>query len=174
MKRMHQAMTGLLLSLAAAAFPAHAALTRDDVRAALADARQSGELVGPGDSGQSLREQRPDLFPGTPASRPRTRTEVVAELHDAQRAGELMHGDSGTSDAELHPGAYPARVAPPGATREDVRAELIGAQRVGDIAAAGDSGLTLREQHPGWYARSAPSPLQVCALGAPSDAPVTP
>jgi len=170
MKRMNQATTGLLLSLAAAALPAHAALTRDDVRAALADARQSGELVGPGDSGRSLREQRPDLFPAASNPVPRTRAEVVAELHDAQRAGELMHGDLGTSDAERHPGVYTARVAPPGATRQDVRAELLEAQRLGDIAAAGDSGLTLREQHPGQYARSASNPLLVSAL---PDAPAT-
>jgi len=172
MKRMRQATTGLLLSLSlvSAAFPARAALTRDDVRAALADARANGELIASGDSGLSRREQRPDLFP-SPALPVRTRTEVVAELHDAQRAGELMHGDSGKNDADVNPLAYPARVALPSPTRAEVRAELLRAQRAGDILATGDSGLTLREQHPGRYARSAPDPM---LASRPSDAPQTP
>jgi hypothetical protein len=165
MKRIRSATAGHFLALAlafalpATSLPARAALTRDEVRAALADARASGALIAPGDSGLSLREQRPDLFPSAPARPARTRADVVAELRQARRAGELMHGDSGRSDAELAPGAYSVPVAPRGRTRAEVRAELAEAQRTGDVLAAGDSGLTLREQHPGRYAGSVPNPV---------------
>jgi hypothetical protein len=167
MTRLHPAVHGLVLLLAAAALPAHAALTRDDVRAALAEARASGDIVAPGDSGSTLREQRPDLFPAPPVPA-RTRADVIAELADAQRHGEMTHGDSGTDDAALHPGRYPARAALPGRTREQVRTELAQALRTGDIAVAGDSGLTLREQHPRRYASPASAPLVVSAGPAAS------
>ena len=169
MTRIRPAVHGLVLLLAAAALPAHAALTRDEVRAALAEARASGDLRAPGDSGRTLREQRPDLYPALPTPA-RTRAEAKDELADAQRHGELLHGDSGLSDAELHPGTYPARSAPPGLTRAEVRAELAQALRTGDIAVAGDSGLTLREQHPGRYAPAASAPLLASSAPARSTA----
>ena len=47
--------------------------------------------------------------------------------------------------------AFAADPHTPSKTREQVRAELIQAQRNGDMLAAGESGLTLREQNPGEY-----------------------
>jgi hypothetical protein len=49
-------------------------------------------------------------------------------------------------------------------TRDQVRADLPEAIRTGDIAASGDSGLTLREQHPQRYEMaSAPGAAQAIA-----------
>ena len=47
--------------------------------------------------------------------------------------------------------AFAAGPHPLSKTREQVRTELMQAQRNGDMLAAGESGLTLREQNPGQY-----------------------
>jgi len=48
--------------------------------------------------------------------------------------------------------------------------QLTVALRTGDIAVAGDSGLTLREQHPGRYAPAASAPLLASSAPARSTA----
>ena len=155
MKLARMAGTALLSSLVVVT-QAHAGLSRDDVRDALAAARRTGELTAPGDSGKTLRELQPGMYPAPAATPTRTRDEVMAETRDALRAGDLAHGDSGLTDRELNPAAYPAQPAAGGRTRGEVRAELAEAIRTGDIMASGDSGQTLRERYPGRYAKTAP------------------
>jgi hypothetical protein len=60
-------------------------------------------------------------------------------------------GDSGRTEAEIDPGRYPKPSAAPGLTRAQVRAETLEAIRRGDIQ-QGDSGLTLAQINPSYYA----------------------
>jgi hypothetical protein len=167
MQLAQKAVTAILFNLVAATH-ACAGLSRDDVRDALAAARRSGDLIAPGDSGKTLRELSPDRYPAPQQARARTREEVVAELNEALRAGDLTHGDSGLTDFEIDPAAYPARPAAHGRTRDEVRAELAEAIRTGDIMASGDSGQTLRERDPVRYAKAASPQAEHVLVSAPA------
>ena len=86
----------------------------------------------------------------TDAAGPKTRDQVRAELLEAQRTGDIVHGDSGQKLNELFPNRYPAKAATQGLTRAQVQAELAEAQRTGDIV-HGDSGQKLNELFPSRY-----------------------
>lgn len=93
------------------------------------------------------------------ASTPKTRDQVLAELVQAQRTGDIVaHGNSGKLLNELYPNQYPAKVTAPGKTREQVLAELEQAQRTGDIVAHGNSGKKLNELNPSQYPAKADAP----------------
>jgi hypothetical protein len=135
---------------------AHAqSLTRDEVRGELVEAQRTGDILAPGDSGLTLRELYPHRYPAPQfIAAPKTRAQVVAELKEAVHNGDVLVGDSGMTERDLHPQDFPARAVAQGKTRQQVRAELAEAIRTGDIVAAGESGQTLREQHPQRYAKA--------------------
>ena len=86
------------------------------------------------------------------AQAPLTRADVMAQLQEAARTGELMApGDSGMKLAELHPDRYPKAAPVAGKTREQVNAELQAALRRGDIVANGDLGKSENELFPQRY-----------------------
>src|SRR5437868_796846 len=84
----------------------------------------------------------------------KSRSEVLAELAAAQRAGNIVSGESGLTRSELFPQYGSASVAASSTSREQVKAELAQAVRNGDVI-AGDAGLTAREAAPQRYPQSA-------------------
>jgi len=86
------------------------------------------------------------------ASGPKTRAQVLTELAQAQRSGDIVaYGESGKKLNELYPSQYPAKPAVQGKTRAQVLTELVEAQRSGDIVAYGESGKKLNELYPSQY-----------------------
>lgn len=133
--------------------------TREQVRAELAEAQRTGDIVASKDmgtdeyasgAGRKLNELNPAAYPAKPAVAGKTREQVRAELAEAQRTGDIVASKDAGSDEyasgvgrklnELNPAAYPAKPAVAGKTREQVRAELAEAQRTGDIVASKDQG----------------------------------
>src|SRR5262245_32946249 len=114
MKLVHTAGSALVILLVAVSTTARAGTSRAEVLDALAEARRTGELMAPGDSGLTLREMNPERYPAAAAGPARTRADVVAEVREALRDGDLAIGDSGLTGRELNPGAYPARPAAAG------------------------------------------------------------
>jgi len=102
-----------LLTVSAAAFSVGSAfasdaapLTRDQVRQELAQAQRNGDMVVNGESGQTAREARPDLFPAK-AEQGKTFAQVRAELVQAQREGALpADGESGQTLRQARPDLY--------------------------------------------------------------------
>jgi hypothetical protein len=80
----------------------------------------------------------------------KSRADVLAELKEAQRTGDIQVSGEGGTAYERNPGAYPSRTQVAGKTREQVRAETLQAVRDGDIA-YGEAGLTRREVFPQRY-----------------------
>lgn len=66
---------------------------------------------------------------------PLTRAQVIAELAEAQRTGDMLaDGPTNMKLNELYPGSYPAKaVTAQGKTREQVKAELIQAIQAGTL-----------------------------------------
>ena len=79
-----------------------------------------------------------------------SRAQVLAELADAQRSGDIVDAKTGKKLNELNPGAYPAKAVVQSPSREQVLAELSEAQRTGDIRDA-KSGQKLNELFPHLY-----------------------
>lgn len=91
------------------------------------------------------------------AGAPLTRDQVIAELTQAQRHGDLLaNQEAGLKANEVAPGNYPAQ-AVTGKTRAQVMAELAQAQRNGDIPVDGVTGLKANQLVPGNY----PAPVAV-------------
>ena len=76
-----------------------------------------------------------------------TRAQVLAELADAQRTGDIVDTKTGKRLNELNPSLYPAKAAVQGVTREQVLAELAEAKRTGDIVDT-KTGKKLNELNP--------------------------
>jgi hypothetical protein len=71
---------------------------------------------------------------------PKTRAEVINELKEAIRTGNMpAGGESGQLLNEVNPSAYPPKTVAPCKTREQVRAELEEAKRTGNMMAPGES-----------------------------------
>ena len=79
-----------------------------------------------------------------------SRAQVLAELAEAQRTGDIVDGKTDKKLNELYPNLYPAKVAAHGVTREQVLAELSEAQRTGDIV-DGKTSKKLNELYPHLY-----------------------
>jgi len=79
-----------------------------------------------------------------------TRAQVLAELVEAQRTGDIVDTKTGKKLYELNPSLYPARAATQGPTREHVLKELIEAKRTGDIVET-KTGKKLNELNPQLY-----------------------
>lgn len=69
--------------------------TRDQVRAELIEAQRSGNLVVNGETGETARDLRPDLYPTVSGGQGKTRADVRAELIEAQSQpqSDLYFGD---------------------------------------------------------------------------------
>ena len=131
------------------------ALTREQVRAALAEARRTGDLVD-GDTGQKLNQIFPNAYPKQAAAQGLSREQVKAELAEARRTGDLIgNGESGQKLNEMYPGRYSKKVAAEGLTREQVKAELAEARRNGELVADSESGERFKDQNPARYSRQA-------------------
>jgi Domain of unknown function (DUF4148) len=81
----------------------------------------------------------------------KTRAQVVAELEQAIKSGDVITGDLGRKRNEIAPASYAAKIQQPGKTREQVKAELADAVRTGDIV-TGDLGFKRNEIAPRLYA----------------------
>lgn len=127
--------------------------TREQVRQELMEAIRTGNIPCNDDSGRLMREVYPSNYPQAPAEQAKTRAQVEAELQEAIRTGNVMCNNSGVLERQANPSQYPAAPATAGKTREQVQQELRDAIRTGDMPADSDSGLKMREAHPGMYPR---------------------
>ena len=157
----------LLVLAAAMAAGAHAqsGRTREQVRAELAEAISTGNIIGTGESGLTLRELNPQRYGVTAgAASTLTRAQVTGEFERARLAGDVIGGgESGLPLNAMFPGNYPQRPAVAGKTRAEVQAELREAIRTGNMLATGDSGLLLKDLNPRQYANVKPidtAPIQ--------------
>jgi hypothetical protein len=87
--------------------------TREQVKAELAEAQRTGDIVW-GETGQKLNEIYPDRYPKKVTQPSETRAEVKAELAQAIKDGDLPMGDLDQTDRELMPNRYPPQPMPPG------------------------------------------------------------
>ena len=107
----------IIFTLAAFAFTSMAALASDHGQSAEYDFFET--------------QSTPSIFSS------KTREEVLAELAEAQRTGDVAvntsHGNSGQKRNELHPENYPKKVATAGKSRSQVWDEWVAAQRSGEL-----------------------------------------
>lgn len=148
--------TLIVLSLIAA--PAFASdqvvsKTREQVRAELAQALQSGDMLAAGESGLTLKQLNPAAYPVTASAQaPKTRDQVRAELEQAIRTGDILAGgESGAKLNEVVPGRYPVVANASSKTRDQVKSELARAIREGELVAVGEDGRKLNEIYPDRY-----------------------
>jgi hypothetical protein len=125
--------------------------TRGRVRADLADAFRTGDIVASGDSDRTLRELSPHRYPAGQAAPEKTHAKVVAELQEARSNVDFPLGNTGLTERDVFPDKFPPKVAAKAKTREQVRAELAEVIRTGNIAGLGGVGLTLHNQYPQHY-----------------------
>jgi hypothetical protein len=145
----------LFSALTATQAGAQTALTRDQVKAELAEALRTGDMMAPGDSGLRLNELNPQRYPHAAPQAGKTRDQVKAELAAAIRTGDMVAaGESGLKRNEESPALYPPVIVAAGKTRDQVKAETAEAIRNGDIMAAGESGLKLNQLYPASYAKA--------------------
>lgn len=124
------ALSTLVAGNALAADPS-VAKTRAEVRAELAEAVRTGDLLDGGESGLKLNELYPSRYPAKPIQIGKSRTQVQAELTEAIRTGNLLaFGEQGLKLNELNPSKYPAKPSQAGKTRTQVSAELSEARRL--------------------------------------------
>lgn len=111
MNRKHlSAIAVALLALSASqVFAADGPMTREQVKAELAEAVRTGNVIANNESGLMLNQVRPDLYPAQAQSAGKTREQVKAELAEAIRTGDVVaDGESGRKLKELYPSRYPA------------------------------------------------------------------
>ena len=82
----------LLAAMLGAGAHAQSTLTREQVKAELAEAIRTGNMIGDGTTGQSLRELNPQRYPSAAARSDLSREQVQAELKQARLAGEVSTG----------------------------------------------------------------------------------
>jgi predicted RNase H-like HicB family nuclease len=161
------ALSSLVAGHAVAADTASVGKTRAEVRAELAQAVRSGDLIANGETGQRFNEIAPHLYPQPVVVGAKSRAEVKAELAEAIRTGDLIaNGEIGLRFNQISPAQYAAvRAEAPavGKTREQVKAELAEAIRTGDIVADGETGQRLNQLYPNRY------PQPVLAQGKTRD-----
>jgi len=146
--------TSCLLSVAlVTTVSAQTAKTREQVRAEFEQARRSGDVLGSGEAGLTLRALHPQLYPSANLS-PVARSQVIAELTEARANGDtLAAGEIGLRLSEVSPRLYPSKAVVASRSRADVKAEVREAIRDGDLLASGEAGLPLNQVHPQAYAR---------------------
>ena len=156
MKTSYSTAIALAIStlIAGQAFAADADVgkTRAQVQAELVQARATGNITAPdqlsmdytGRTGAKMNEVFPARYPAVATAPGKTRAEVIAEMAEAKRTGNVMAStqvaiDFGSTTAakmnEVFPARYPAVAGAPAKTRAEVRTELAEAQRTGDMPA---------------------------------------
>ena len=81
--------------------------TRDQVLGELQQAVRSGDMLAAGESGATLNELQPNLYPAKVAQASKTRDQVKEELAQAMHTGDLMAaGEDGRKLNEIYPGRY--------------------------------------------------------------------
>jgi len=168
MKPTHTSIALLLLAALGTTAQAQSEKTREQVKAELAEAIRTGDVLAPGETGMKLNELYPQRYAKPAAQAGLTRDQVKAELAEAIRTGDMLaSGESGLKLNEAFPQRYPAVTVAAGKTREEVRTETAEAIRTGDMVAAGESGLKLNQLYPQHYARK----LGTYTAQAPSSLP---
>ena len=150
--------------------------TRAQVQAELVQARATGAITAPDQlsiaytsrTGAKMNEIFPARYAAVAPVSTKTRADVITEMAEARRTGDIMASTEttinfGTTTAaklnEVFPSRYPAVAAAPTKTRAEVRTELAEAQRTGDLPAdnleslvyAGVPGQKLKDVHPTQY-----------------------
>ncbi len=116
--------SALFLAVVGSQAMAEPAKTRAEVKAELAEAIRTGDIVV-GESSLKLNELFPHRYPAASKEQGKTRDQVKAELAEAIRTGDILaSGDSGLKLNEIRPDQYPAVAQGPGKTRAQVQAEL--------------------------------------------------
>jgi len=180
MKTSHSTAIALAISTLIAghalAADADVGKTREQVQAELVQARATGNITAPdqlsidytGRTGAKMNEIFPARYAAVAPVSTKTRAEVVAEMAEAKRTGNVMASTqvaidyAGTTSAkmnEVFPSRYPAVAGTPAKTRAEVRTELAEAQRTGDMQAdnleslvyAGVPGKKLKDVYPTQY-----------------------
>lgn len=133
---------------------AETGITRQQVKAELAEAIRTGNILAPGDSGYKLNELYPDKYPAALKLDQTTRIQVKAELAEAVRTGAISSSQDDMSNSkrnEVRPDLYPPVDKGQAKTRAQVKAELVEAIRTGAVVTQGDSGVFLNELYPHRY-----------------------
>ena len=108
MKTKFTAIAFILASGLIAGTSAFAGATREQVKAELAQAIRSGDIMSNGQSGLKLNELYPSRYPTQQVQAGVTREQVKAELALALRTGDYMvGGENGGKCNELHPSMHP-------------------------------------------------------------------
>jgi hypothetical protein len=145
----------LLLAALGTTTQAQSEKTREQVKAELAEAIRTGDVIANGESGLKLNELYPQRYPHAAAAAGATRAQVTGELAEAIRTGNMIAaGEGGLKLNEEFPQRYPAVAVAVGKTRDQVKAETAEAIRTGDMIAAGESGLKLNQLNPQHYAKA--------------------
>lgn len=80
-------------------------------------------------------------YPTLSQAASKSRDEVLAELVQAERTGDVVaNAETGQKAYQLYPSAYPARTAVASKSRAEVLAELVEAERNGEIIANAETG----------------------------------
>src|SRR5450830_231186 len=117
MKLKFAATALILASGLIAGTPSFAGVTREQVKAELAAAVRTGDIMAGGESGLKLNELYPDRYPAKQVQSSVTREQVKAELAEAIRTGDYVAGgESGLKLNELYPNRYPAKQVQPSVT----------------------------------------------------------
>ena len=108
MKTKFAAIALVLASGLIAGTPALAGVTREQVKAELAEAIRTGDMAASGDrQGRKLNELYPSRYPAKQVQASLTREQVKAELAQAIRSGDDMISDNGQKCNEAHPSMHP-------------------------------------------------------------------
>ena len=165
--------------------------TRAQVQAELVQARATGDITAPdqlsidytGRTGAKMNEVFPARYATVAPVSTKTRADVMAEMAEAKRTGNVMAStqiaiDYGSTTAakmnEIFPARYPAVATVPAKTRTEVRTELAEAQRTGDLPAdsllslvvTGVPGNKLNALYPGQYPVKARAAVTAQVLAA--------
>jgi hypothetical protein len=94
------------------------------------------------DAGSQKTQQENEWeYPALAATSGLSRAEVLAELEQAERSGDVIaNAETGQKAYQLYPSGHPAHVASTGRSRAEVLAELVQARRSGDIIANAETG----------------------------------
>lgn len=146
-----------LLALFAGANPALAqgSPSTAQVRAELAAAIRSGNVLAAGEIGLPLNQVHPHRYPAPTQVPGKPRGEVKADLAEALRTGNITFGESSLNRNEAFPNLYPPVPMVAGKSREEAKAELAAALRSGDILTGGEVAVTRRQASPWSYSMEA-------------------
>ncbi|MDB5861137.1 MAG: hypothetical protein JWQ76_4826 [Ramlibacter sp.] len=99
--------TGLAGDITIETEPFVATKSREQVKAELADAIRTGDILAHGESSYQLNEVNPNRYPPAYMAAGKTREQVKAELAEAIRTGDILAGgESSLKLNELYPWTY--------------------------------------------------------------------